>query len=148
MATKPAANVGPVLASFQEKQLLAAATILFWETLHGIDYFTPSDPVGTEAIAFGLVSHLALQYPGKPDSIVENLAKLNLGLTVTVDGNSTQVTSTRQYRELMLNIQSGLPGKTVMICTGGDGKGPRRCWPLSSVLPQENTQNPLGDPNN
>jgi hypothetical protein len=84
--------------------------LAFWQALHGFDNFTPGDAVGTENLGLGLVSHLAQQTPHKADNIVENLAKRGITLQVKIDGKTTDVKSTKQYREL--RGLSG-PGDTV-----------------------------------
>jgi hypothetical protein len=129
-------SVTPVITPLYLRQLELTILLNLYQALHGGDPFS-GDRVGAEALALGLVSHLD-QNTGVSDKIVENLTKMRMKLKVTIDGKTTEVHSTKQYRELMEQDQPG-PLKTVIHCIFPPDIEGSYCW--KTVLQVKDNQN-------
>jgi len=114
MATsKPTLNLNPTSVSIEIRQLEYAAMLAFYQAMHGVDFLGPTstiDSTPAEATALGLVSYLD-ERVGAADNIVENLANMDFKLTVTLNGKSSEVKTTKEYRELCVDQPGPLRAK-------------------------------------
>jgi hypothetical protein len=108
--------LNPSIVAIEIRQLEYAAWLLFYEAMHGIDFFGPDqDPEGTTAAGFGFISHLARLNPGKGDNVVENLAKLGVKVQLTTDGKTSDIKTTRHYREALADQNPIAVTKTTYV---------------------------------
>lgn len=67
------------------------------------------------------------------------IAKLNVKLTVTLDGKSTEVKTTKQYRDLMVqSIDGPTPVKSVLHCIFPKDITGSFCWKTILQVTDEN----------
>jgi hypothetical protein len=125
----------PLITPLYLRQLELTIILNLYRALHGGDPFNGS-AIPSEALALGLVSYLDEQKIGTPNSIVENLAKMNIKVAVKYDGKSTDVKTTKEYLDRMAQI-GPQPTRLVTHCINVSGIG-EFCWTSRLLVAESN----------